>query len=156
MLTALAPPGGRLFPVRMPLLVSLGLFVGLLVGVSGCDNKGKEAANSVSGKVTVGTEPVTSGEVVFVSADNKQVPSPIKADGTYLINDPPAGKVKILVRGLGGSAIGGDKGKAAIKEVPPIGTKGATPNPKYASPATTDLSYDVKPGKQTHNIELKP
>jgi len=133
----------------------LGLLMAVFLGVSGCGSGSKEAANSVSGTVKVGSESVTSGEVVFVGSDNKQVPAPIKTDGTYVINDPPTGEVKILVRTMGGGVGGG----AAIqpKDAPAMsGSKGANPPPKYASLTTTDLKFTVQSGKQKYDIEMKP
>src|SRR4051812_18600270 len=103
MLTVSAPPGGSArLPRRVLQSLSLSLFVALLVGLSGCDKKGDEAANSVSGKVTLNGEPV-SGVVIFVGADNKEYPSPIKPDGSYSVPNPPTGQVKILVKGMGGT-----------------------------------------------------
>jgi len=151
MLTAFVLPGGR--PLRSVRLACgfLVLSVGLLVGVTGCDSKSKDPANSVTGKVSLGGQQV-DGEVVFVGTDGKQVPGPIKPDGTYIIVDPPQGEVKILVRPMGG----GVGGAAVIqpKDAPAMGGKNAPPA-KYHSVTTTDLKYTVTSGKQKYDIELK-
>lgn len=161
MLTTLPLPNASWFPsVRVVRGIALALFVASLVGLTGCGGS-RGSKNSVSGKVTLGTEQV-SGIVSFVGTDNKEVASPIKADGTYSIDDPPTGTVKILVKGMG--MPGGATGAPPLtppKDAPtmptmPGTTKGAAPPAKYASAATTDLTYEVKPGKHTYNIELKP
>jgi len=133
---------------------SLGLFLALLVGVSGCGSGPKEAANSVSGKVTLNGSAV-SGTVSFVGPDNKEsMPAPIKPDGTYTVADPPQGKCKILVKGMGGTATG--VGSAPVKDSPAMTGQSVAPPAKYASITTTDLTFDVQSGKQKYDIELKP
>jgi len=126
----------------------------MLAGLSGCDKKPDEAANSVSGKVTLNGEPVL-GTVVFVGADNKEAMSGIKADGSYSVPNPPTGQVKILVKGMGGAA-------------PPVATPpkegggtmpkagGVAPPAKYGAVNTTDLKFEVTSGKQKHDITLTP
>jgi hypothetical protein len=155
MLTVSALPGGSLRLARRALrTLSVCLFVALLAGLSGCDKKADEAANSVSGKVTLNGEPV-AGNVAFVGADNKESPpSPIKPDGTYTIPNPPTGQVKILVKGMGGTAPVTTPPKEAGGNMPKIG--GVAPPTKYGAVATTDLKFEVTSGKQKHDIELKP
>jgi len=145
---------------RMLGALSLAFLVALLSGVSGCDSGPKGAKNSVSGKVTLNGEKV-AGTVSFVGSDPAPKETPIKPDGTYQIDDPPTGQVKIVVKGMGGptGAAGAAKpppGGPEMPSMPGTGMGGATPPAKYGSPATTPLTYDVKPGKQTYNIELTP
>jgi hypothetical protein len=131
--------------------VALGLFAALLIGASGCNTGPKESANQVSGKVTLNGNPVT-GSVYFVGADGKESPAGlIKGDGTYNVPDPPQGKVKVLVKGMAGGA-----GPAApVKDAPSMPGQSVPPPAKYGAAATTDLETEIKPGKQTYNIELK-
>jgi len=131
----------------------LCLFVALLVGLSGCDKKGDEAANSVSGKVTLNGEPV-AGIITFVGADNKEVSGPIKPDGTYTVANPPAGQVKILVKGMGGTLPTATPPKEAGGNMPKMG--GVSPPAKYSAVNTTDLKFEVTSGKQKHDITLTP
>jgi len=131
------------------------LLVALILGV-GCNTKGKEPENQVSGKITLSDGSAVAGTVIFVGSDNKEVTGIIKPDGTYLVLDPPQGKVKILVKGMGGIAPqqpAKDAG-GAMKDAPSMG--GKAPPARYASIKTTDLEYEVKSGKQTHDITLKP
>jgi len=147
------PKANRGLPVRFLRGVSLALFVISLVAVTGCPGS-KGAKNSVSGSVKLDGQPV-DGTISFVGADNKETPSPIKPDGTYLVENPPLGPVKIVLKSL----MGNFKGVAPPKggpELPKMGgeSKGVLPPEKYGSVTTTPLSYDVKAGKQIHNIEL--
>jgi len=128
----------------------------------GCSGKSKGPKDSVSGKVTLNDKPV-SGTVHFVYGDNKDITSPIAADGSYLIPNPPPGNVKIVVTPAAGVAGGGLVGGPQAKDVPlpemdPGGgaTKGEVPPKKYQDAKTTDLTYEVQSGKQTFDIQLKP
>ncbi|MBM3979870.1 MAG: hypothetical protein FJ304_06230 [Planctomycetes bacterium] len=107
--------------------------------------------NEVTGKVTLGDKAV-SGQVVFVYSDGKELSSPISGDGSYSIPDPPAGSVKVCVRGMGGAVV--PKGTDIPKDAPGMGA-GVAPPAKYANVATSGLTYDVKAGKQEYNIPLK-
>jgi len=148
----------RYFSARVPGALSLAILVAILSGVTGCDKGPKGAKDSVSGTVKMNGENVT-GTVAFVGSDNTNKESPIKPDGTYQIDDPPQGQVKVLVKGMGGPtgapALKPPAGGPEMPSMPGMG-KGATPPAKYASAATTPLTYDVKPGKQTFNIDLAP
>jgi len=134
----------------------LSLAVALLVGVTGCPSK-DGSANQVSGKVTLGTEAV-AGTVIFVGPDGKEKPTPIMANGNYKLDDPPIGKCKVLVKSMGGPT-----GGQIVKDTPPIkdapklsGGGGAAPPAKYGDAKTTDVEVEVKAGKQTIDIPLKP
>jgi len=148
-----APRSGRRVLVR-----ALGgaLLVVALVFLTGCPGS-KDSANSVSGKVTLKSGEKVSGLVVFVGPDNKEYTTPVKPDGTYTLSDPPIGKVKVLVKsmGLGVPAAGKIETKEAGGSMPST-SGGAAPPAKYAMANTSDLTYEVKPGKQTYDIELTP
>jgi hypothetical protein len=127
-------------------------FFAILLGLVGCGG-GSDAKNSVTGKVTLNNAAV-AGSVVFLYPDNKEATTLIGVDGTYVITNPPAGSVKVLVKpplGMGGL-------KPPPKDAPPMtgGSTGVPPPAKYGSPATSKLTYEVKAGKQIHNITLEP
>ncbi len=109
----------------------------------------------VTGKVTLGDRPV-SGQVVFIYADGKELASPTTGDGSYTIADPPTGSVKICVRPMAGGGLTPPP-KAGGGEIPKDapGAGGIAPPGKYGNPATSGLTYEVKAGKQEHNITLK-
>jgi len=147
----------RFVAARILCWFSLALLIVSLAGVTGCGGP-KGAKNTVSGKVTVNGEPA-NGIVVFLGQDNKELAStPIKPDGTYQFDDPPAGQVKVLVKGMMGGAplIAPPAGKGP--ELPSMagGMKGATPPPKYGQANTTPLTFEVKTGKQTFDIAMSP
>jgi len=132
--------------LRTTWAVSLTLLIAAIF-TAGCDKGG--ASNVVSGKVTLDGEPV-SGVVVFIGADSKEASAPAGIDGAYKIENPPLGQCKILVKGTAGIT-----GMAPPKDAPAMGKQGLAPPPKYGAPNSSDLSYEVKAGKHTHNIELK-
>jgi hypothetical protein len=142
---------------RRPLLaratrqVSFLLLFAALACLTGCPGGGPgDAKNSVSGKVTLNGQPV-SGMVGFIGSDGKEVPAPIKPDGTYIVDNPPTGDVKVVVRGMQGPSL--PKG-VTMQDMG--GPQGVQPPPKYASPATSGLTFNVTGGKQNYNIELTP
>src|SRR5438552_2785708 len=88
---------------RFHRLAGIALFLAAFVLCVGCGSGGKEAKNQVTGKVTLDNKPV-AGVVGFVYPE-KEMTSPIGADGSYQIIDPPPGQVKVYVKGgLGGGA----------------------------------------------------
>jgi hypothetical protein len=124
---------------------------------SGC---GGEKLYSVSGKVTVGDQPLTAGMVSLTpdtSKGNKGSAGPIgpiKSDGTYSLTTEgktgaPAGWYKVCIL-PGMPSMGTDlkpDGKA-----PPMPKLGI--NPKYGNPSTTDLVVEVKASGGPY--DLKP
>ena len=133
----------------------------LLVWIPGCPDPAK--SNYVTGKVTLDGKQV-SGDVTFHGADNKEAKGPIGPDGMYTIMNPPMGTVKITVKpGLMPTLVGGadspkkDLKDTSMKDAPKTDTKvgqSVPPPKKYESTATSDLTYEVKPGKQEHNLTL--
>jgi len=124
---------------------------------TGCP--GKAGTNAVSGKVTLDGKPV-SGTVIFVWPDSKELASPIGPDGSYSIPNPPPGQVKILVKGMTSGAVeapvgGPPPGAGDLPKIPNAST-GVQPPAKYGDASTSDLSYEVKAGKQSHDLALKP
>jgi hypothetical protein len=105
--------------------------------------------------VTQGGQAV-AGTVLFIDSANKEYASPIAADGKYQVIGLPTGTAKIIVKGsgVGGTAPGlGAKDKESMPTAGAAG--GVAPNAKYAKP-DNGLTYEVKTGEQTYDIELKP
>jgi len=145
---------------RKALLASLWSLLGFVVVLSsGCSGGAGAAKDAVSGKVTLNGQAV-AGEVKFVWQDKKQeMASPINPQGEYTILEPPPGKVKIVVKGMmAGQKLIAPPAKDAPKMegAPVVGTGGVAPPAKYESVASTPLEFEVKSGKQQHNIELTP
>src|SRR5437764_1278775 len=93
-----------MYLLNSPFQRMVSLFcIGGLVMLIGCSGGPREAANSVKGKVTVQGNPVNAGTVTFHATvkDGKDASGPI-LNGSYRIEDPPVGQVKISVRGMPG------------------------------------------------------
>jgi hypothetical protein len=121
-------------------------------------------SGTVSGKVTVGGKTVPGGVVSFVPANGGKgtAIADIAEDGSYTVRNVPVGKVTITVEtksvaplsAPGGvhmnmpagapNAPGGDAGKRYV----PIPDR-------YSQGDTSGLAYEVKAGRQDHNIELE-
>jgi len=131
----------RLRIVRsLPVLVLL-----LLLVLAGCSSS-KSGTREVSGKVTYKGEPLPGGTITFQSANDKDKVgrTGINEDGSYKLGNAPEGDVKIFFIGPSRPS-DTTKGKA-----PPV-----TLEAKYLKPETSGVSYTVKEGTQTYDIDLK-
>jgi len=129
----------------------------------------------VKGKVTFGGKNLTAGNIMFHRADKVTSSGTIDKDGNYVMNDAPVGDVKITIvvpkmppGGLGKAKgglllhkpkeVGGDPetGKKIVMGGGDIPTNLVPIPDKYGNLETTDLTYTVTKGEQTHDIALKP
>ena len=143
----------------------------LLILSAGCSSKG-----TVSGKVTVNDEPVRRGTVTFTADSDKPWASSVSIgeDGSYTIINAPPGPMKITVASADSNprlrAKFKDRKGAAAKDentddMPQSvrnrfnpdasGPAGPSVPKKYNDAETSGLTYEVKPGKQEHNLQLK-
>jgi hypothetical protein len=142
-------------PLRQIATIALVLVVA--IGITGCPGSGP--ANSVQGTVTLNGKPV-NGELFFITSDGKQIQAPL-LDGKYFINDPPLGQVKITIKSMpgftGASGTKGqlDKGAGTDLSAKATVSEAVSPPEKYSRP-DNGLTYEVKAGKQTHDITLTP
>jgi hypothetical protein len=132
---------------------------------AGCGaNKGKAV---VTGTVTYKGKTLKAGIVSFQTADNRVGSARIDATGHYAVNDAPVGEAKITVTMPSAPlATGKPPGGMAMKPPPgmepPKETTSSDPRdyiplpPKYAALNTTDLTFTVKSGENTHDITLNP
>lgn len=133
------------------------------VGLSGCG----ASSSTVSGKVTYKGNVLKAGNITFISSEGKPSASTsIDENGTYTCK-APTGKVKVAVETA--SLKPQMKGGQAPKNSPPPGqtspyqsndatdmSKRFTEIPEdYADPEKSGLSYEIKGGSNTINIELK-
>src|SRR5438045_4067984 len=104
------------------------------------DKKPEPKGEPVGGKVTFDGKPLPGGTVTFVTKDGKtSVPAKIAEDGTFKAT-VPTGSYRITVSPV------------AKKDDP----KKYVPIPaKFGDPDTSGLTYEVKAGAQTFDIELK-
>jgi|SRR5579875_1367916 len=114
--------------------------------------------------------------VAFYSDSGWTGTSDISEDGSYAILKPPTGPVKITVDTsmYRPTQLPGNAPKMPnapdLSKLPEAAKNNPLYNPqigaerakryvaipaKYANPKTTDLTYEVKRGAQTHDIELK-
>ncbi|MEZ6056854.1 MAG: hypothetical protein R3C01_09115 [Planctomycetaceae bacterium] len=130
--------------------------VGLMFQV-GCGGGGGDAdpnLTSVTGKITAGGSPVTSGTIAFVSNDGKTTYSgKISEDGTY----------EIMASGTASGALPGDYkvGVTSWKTEPTMDADGK-PTPgeravdeKFSDPGKSGVTVTVEKGKSTYDIDLK-
>jgi hypothetical protein len=148
------------------------LLLGGLVFLSGCSGSGR-----VSGTVTCkgNGKKLMSGTVMILGSDQIPHYGEIKEDGTYAVGGVPPGPARVTVtspnpnetaddpsgpRGMGG------RGRA------PAGLPSRSPPPsnlsesakkgwfaipdKYADPAKTPLTVEIKGGHNAYPIELDP
>lgn len=119
----------------------------VLFALSGCGAGGA----SVSGTITYQGKPLPTGAVTFSGGENGSVTvsSPI-SNGKYSMSEVPVGPVKISVT------------TPPPSPPPPPGTPAAAPPTetipipqKYAIADQSGLTYTVKSGTQTHDINLE-
>jgi hypothetical protein len=153
---------------------SLPLGLLALFLTSGC---GGPRTAQVSGTITYNGKPLPRGTIGFtLIADDKRGDSSPILEGKYVIHRAPVGMVKVTI--TGGSAGNESMGpppsvrtKAKTSGVMKLGdgvTKGEPLDPnrprekayrvpsKYATPASSDLAYDVRNGSQTRDFDLPP
>ena len=127
------------------------MFALLAFAAGGC---GKSTGN-VSGKVLYQGKPLPGGYVNFMSQGDKSVAktSEIKADGSYAVSGLPVGPAKISVQGLEKRRLADLPGQGGKDEK--VEQKEVYVPPQYGNTETSGLQYDVRPGSQSHDIELK-
>jgi hypothetical protein len=149
---------------RSYLLLS-GYFILTLFAVAGCGGSGLA---TVKGKVTIDGQPASSGRVFFRSADGKStVFAMIGPDGAYQVVEVPYGSMKVTVTpltkweriGLIRDARKMKKTSASEAPATPGGAdafeSSAKIPEKYRDPDTSGLTFTVKSGTNTYNIEIK-
>jgi hypothetical protein len=132
-----------------------GLLLLALV-LAGC--AGGERTGTVEGKVTYEGKPIPKGAVKFsyaVAGGTKEMANektgPIM-DGKYKVEDVPAGPVTIMVM----TTDLPDMWLKKDERGNPIPSPDYMPIPgKYSFKEKSGLTYEVKPGPQTYDIDLK-
>lgn len=125
---------------------------------------GKGAKGETSGRITVGGAPLTDGKITFDSSDGKfKITGKIQKDGTFKVEDLPAGNVRIRIdAGKKAEKTADIKGKVTVDGRPL--TEGmitlATDDgkPKYTGKIEKDGTYklgNVAAGKYKVVIEME-
>jgi hypothetical protein len=108
---------------------------------------------SVSGKVLYQGKPLPGGYVNFLGEKNVTKTSAIKEDGSYSVSGLPVGTAKISVQGLMKRRLADLPGQGGKDEK--VEQKEVHVPPQYGNTDTSGLTYEVKPGSQSYDIELK-
>lgn len=119
----------------------LGLFLAL--GASGCGNS--EGGNTLSGTVKLDGTPVPGGMIKALPAggsDTALRSALIGDNGHYYMPNVPTGAVKFAVEG---------PGKSSAPNAPP---PAVVVPAKYSNPDQSGLTWTVKEGSNTHDIDL--
>jgi hypothetical protein len=133
------------------------VLVAALLGASASLGCGSKTA-TVSGTISYKGEKLGNGNVTFVGDKGQAAASPIKADGTYSMTNVPLGTVKIKVEtippaeGSSQNRMGVDMPDMKGKEKD-LGKYVKIPD-RYKDSEKSGLTYQVKPGKHKHNIDL--
>jgi hypothetical protein len=137
------------------------LSLGLLVLLGGCGGRPRSVEHAdVSGQVRFQGKPLPGGKATFVAVNGGFASSgKIDENGHYQIK-APVGEVQIGVTNRMLQANRGSiKGpplltKTEAKERQPLKGRYVKIPSQYEDPSTSGLTYTVKPGPQTHDIEL--
>jgi hypothetical protein len=123
----------------------------LLLFALGCSGRG-----DVSGKVTYQNKSVPFGTVMIEGSDGSTRQGNIEKDGSYTVRDVAAGQVRVAVNSPNPKGITLNYKDPNKKPEPYPDVPGWFAIPKqYESIASSGLSYTVKGGSNTIDIELK-
>jgi hypothetical protein len=157
----LIPPGFSRSRKFQPMQYTISLVS--LILILGCAQPDPlNRGSTVKGTVTLDGVPLAGGVVVFESIDGKFNPqSYIRLDGSYIIQEPPLGSCKIVVKTsfLKGSAPPiAMKGKVPRQQFPgyveeEVGYYTAIPV-KYEKAETSGFSMEIIKGNQTKDLDL--
>ena len=141
----------------------------LLAPLAGCSTDPLNRNGTLNGKVTIDGEPVTAGNVLFISENGIWTGSaPLRGDGTYTVKEPPLGKVQvaILTELYRDRPVPTEYPMAKSKENLPGSGGMIMPDPavqglvykeipaKYEKVETSGLTCVVKPGHQQQDFPL--
>lgn len=142
-------------------LVGPAVTASLLLVVAGC---GGPSVGDVSGTVKFKGAPIPNGRITFYSqVGRKEAQGGRIQDGEYSVAGIAVGPAQVSVETFGSAAA--DTGGKTPKDIDISGFKGMVPSTggkkvdipaRYAQPNTSKLEYEVKSGKQTHNLDLTP
>jgi hypothetical protein len=138
--------------VPRPLVRPAAVLCLLTVFVLGCAGQG-----DVTGRVTYKDKPLAFGTVLFEASDGSIRQGNIESDGTYAVRGVTTGPVRVAVNSPNPKGIvvlpPKRKNKQADTYQDVVGWF-AIPK-QYDSPSTSGLTYTIKGGENTIDIELK-
>jgi hypothetical protein len=130
-----------------PIGVSLATLLGMAVVAGGC---AKPTTGTVTGTISVDGAPAKSGSIAFIPVNRKSSTAGAEiVDGLYTAN-VPLGTAKVEIR------VPKVVGKKKLYDTPnsPIQPLLAESLPQKYNDAT-ELTFDVQPGKNPHDYDLK-
>lgn len=137
---------------------SCAVIAAVCVLAAGCGTE--TAKNTVTGKVTLGSDTVT-GLILFKMPDGKEY-SGLLTNGAYSATIDTTGEASITIKPDPNAPVaqappgGGDApSPTTMPAMPGMPKAGVSPPAKYATEAG-GLKYSVKAGSQTHDIQLTP
>jgi hypothetical protein len=125
----------------------------LVALVVGCGGRG-----DVSGKVTYQGKPLVWGTVQFEGSDGILKQANLKSDGAYSVQGVATGEAKVAVSSINPNSSDFQPRVAKGRPAPPPrpAVKGWFPIPeKFDTPHKSGLTYTIKSGANTIDIELK-
>ena len=143
--------------------VLIGLCVLAMTVTGGCSKGGYSGPiGTVTGKVTLDGKPAPQGcAVTFLSEAGHTGSAKVGADGSYTVMnvdkpEMPVGKYKVAVAQPASEMSGADYDKyMSAGGGGEAKTEKATIPAKFQNTETSELSFDVKEGPNTINIDLK-
>jgi hypothetical protein len=139
------------------------MLLGLPLFLAGCGSR-----STVSGTVKYKGQIVKTGSITFVPADGGKggAQGDIK-DGTYTVKGLKPGPMKIAIYTPAGARVPETTEPGRTPQIPKEAAafmKGGLPKdeeqvavpPEYNDPEKSGLTFTVKPGKQTHDIDISP
>jgi hypothetical protein len=138
------------FPRRIvtPFLLTFSLL--LFAVLSGCGPAGKDGKAVVKGTVTIGGSLANSGQVTF-TIGNESLSGMIDPQGNYSVVGLTPGEAKVTVTNLSIPTAPITPGMPGAENVV---TKPIPIPAKYGNVETSGLTFTVKKGENTYNIEL--
>ena len=133
------------------------LFTSLIV-ISGCGGTSAgPKVGSMTGQITYKGAPLNTGTVQVHGEDGRGGSGPITADGSYIVGDAPLGNVTITVH-VTASGMTGMKPAARPPGTPAMPGESDKPPVtipvKFSDKAKSGLTFTIKSGTQTNNIDL--
>ncbi len=137
-----------LVSVAVLMIVSVFLFLG-------CGGSGRPGAVRVTGQVTLDGKPLAGAAVMFTGPEGgAPVTAVTDANGNFFLHAVP-GVNKVAVAKTEAAGGGGEEALSPPEDVPTVNEAKQLIPPKYANPATSGISFEVKPGMPPVKIELK-
>jgi hypothetical protein len=118
---------------------------------AGCGGAKGERVREVRGTVSYKGQPLDSGTVRIVGANNEVAFGVVQKDGSYVVTDVPPGEVRIgVIQGNEPRSVGDSSGNKAAKDARPAV---ALPK-KFHDPETSGFTTTITPGTTRLDIDF--